>query len=124
MKKLALLLIFGIFACTLQAQEAKAGIKFVKDTIDYGTIVKGSEGTRIFKFTNTGNAPLIINSVKSSCGCTVPKRPTEAVLPGKEGEIQVHYDTNRVGPFYKTTTVSSNAAESIKVLIIKGTVTQ
>jgi hypothetical protein len=124
MKKIALLFVFGIFACTLQAQEANANIKFVKDTIDYGTITQGSDGTRIFKFTNTGSIPLVINSVQSSCGCTVPKRPTEPILQGKEGEIQVHYDTNRVGPFYKTISVRSNAIESLKTLIIKGTVTQ
>lgn len=124
MKKLALLIGVGLFALSVQAQDAKAGIQFEKDTIDYGTIAKGSEGTRVFKFTNTGDAPLVINSVQSSCGCTVPKKPTEPVLPGKIGEIQVHYDTNRVGPFYKTTTVRSNAVESVKTLIIKGTVSQ
>ncbi len=65
-------------------------------TIDYGTIEKGADGVRIFEFTNTGDAPLIISKVNSSCGCTVPKKPEGPIIPGETGEIQVKYDTKRV----------------------------
>ncbi|WNH08998.1 DUF1573 domain-containing protein [Thalassobellus suaedae] len=49
-----------------------AKIKFETETIDYGTIENNSDGNREFKFTNTGNAPLVITNAKGSCGCTVP----------------------------------------------------
>src|SRR5947207_2307741 len=72
--------------------------KWESTTIDYGTVTKGDENgaTRLFKFTNTGKSPLIISGCHGSCGCTVPTCPTEPVLPGKSGEIKVHYDINRV----------------------------
>lgn len=122
MKKLIAIAIF-VFAgfTTAQAQKV-AKIEFKSETIDYGEIKKGSDGVRVFEFTNTGDAPLIIEDVKSSCGCTVPKKPEEPVLPGETGKIEVKYDTKRVGPIRKTVTVYSNAEESVKALKIKGTV--
>ena len=99
-----------------------AKIKFKTDTVDYGTIEKGADGLRIFEFTNTGDAPLIVSKVTSSCGCTVPKWSQEPILPGKTGEIQVKYDTNRVNPIRKTITVISNADTPTVALKIKGEV--
>ena len=104
-----------------QAQKV-AKMEFKSETIDYGEIKKGSDGVRVFEFTNTGDAPLVIEDVKSSCGCTVPKKPEEPIMPGKTGQIEVKYDTKRVGPIRKTVTVYSNAEESVKALKIKGTV--
>ena len=105
---------------SLTAQETTAKIIFKSETVDYGEIEKGADGVRVFEFTNTGNAPLIISKVSSSCGCTIPKKPEEPIMPGKTGEIQVKYDTNRVGPIRKAITVISNADTPTKVLKIKG----
>lgn len=90
--------------------------------MDYGSIAKGSDGVRVFEFTNTGDAPLIISDVKSSCGCTVPKKPDGPIAPGATSSIEVKYDTNRVGPIRKTVTVYSNASEPMVALKIKGEV--
>lgn len=95
-------------------------ITFDEETIDYGTLDKGANGVRHFKFTNTGKTPLIIYSCKGSCGCTVPKCPTEPINPGETGDIEVKYDTNRPGPFNKTVTVKSNAKNATVYLKIKG----
>ena len=91
-------------------------------TIDYGTIAVNSDGIRVFEFTNTGDAPLIITEVSSSCGCTIPKKPEAPILPGKTGEIQVKYNTALVGPIRKAVTVKSNAETPTKILTIKGMV--
>ncbi len=120
MKKIVLVLFVGLLGLSLTAQDKAAKIEFKAETVDYGTIEKGSDGIRVFEFTNTGDAPLIISKVSSSCGCTIPKKPEEPVLPGKTGEIQVKYDTNRVGPIRKAITVISNADTPTKVLKIKG----
>jgi hypothetical protein len=101
---------------------AQAEITFETDVIDYGTIEKGDDGVREFKFTNTGSSPLFIDQVRSSCGCTIPKKPTDSIMPGVEEVIEVKYDTNRVGPIRKTVTVSSNAVTPVVALQIKGTV--
>jgi hypothetical protein len=118
MKKIVLVLVIGLLGITLNAQSAK--IEFKSDTVDYGVIQKGEDGVRVFEFTNTGDAPLIISKVSSSCGCTIPKKPTEPILPGKKGEIEVKYDTKRVGPIRKAVTVISNAETPTVVLKIKG----
>lgn len=119
MKKLVLV---AVIAFVSFAANAQAKIQFKSDTVDYGKIEKGSDGVRVFEFTNTGDAPLIVTNVKSSCGCTVPKKPEGPIAAGATGIIEVKYDTNRVGPIRKTVTVYSNADEPIKALKIKGEV--
>ena len=108
MKKL--LFIAALIANTAMFAQAGAKIEFLNDTtIDYGTVSKDSDsGVRTFEFKNTGNAPLIITNVQSTCGCTVPSKPTEPILPGKTGKIDVKYNMNP-GPIRKTITVESNA---------------
>jgi len=120
MKNLALILFVSVMSFGAFAQNKVAKIEFKTDVIDYGTIEKGSNGVRIFEFTNTGDAPLIISNVKSTCGCTVPKKPDGPIMPGKTGEISVKYDTNRVNPIRKTITVTSNAETPTVALKIKG----
>lgn len=123
MKHLVAILFIGLIGFSVSAQEKVAKIEFKTDVIDYGTIEKGADGVRIFEFTNTGDAPLIIIKVKSSCGCTVPSWPKEPIMSGETGIIEVKYDTNRVMPIRKTITVSTNAANSPTIALkIKGLV--
>lgn len=122
MKQLITILFIGLISFSVNAQEKVAKIEFKTETIDYGTIEKGADGVRVFEFTNTGDAPLIVSKVTSSCGCTVPKWSKEAILPGESGEIQVKYDTKRVNPIRKTITVISNAETPTVALKIKGLV--
>ncbi|MFD1614655.1 DUF1573 domain-containing protein [Gelatiniphilus marinus] len=122
MKQLITILFIGLIGFSLNAQDKVAKIEFKTETIDYGTINKGADGTRVFEFTNTGNAPLIISKVSSTCGCTIPKKPEGPILPGKTGKIEVKYDTKRVMPIRKTITVISNAERPTVALKIKGLV--
>lgn len=126
MKKLLFYIILCGFSFAVQAQSgAKIVFKAADNTIDYGNISKESDnGIRTFEFTNTGDAPLIIKDVKSTCGCTVPTKPTEPILPGKTGKIEVKYNMNP-GPIRKTITVESNAVNvegGLVALKIKGLV--
>ncbi len=130
MKKVILVLFVGFFALSINAQteeEIKKDFKgpifqFENEVIDYGEIAQNSDGNRVFKFKNIGKSPLIITSIKASCGCTVPTKPEEPIMPGEIGEVKVKYATNRVGPFAKSITINSNAFISKKVLRIKGRV--
>lgn len=119
-----LVLFIAFFGYTLvHSQEMKPEISFEKTVIDYGTVNKGDNGVREFVFKNSGNAPLIISNVKSTCGCTIPKKPEKPILPGESEKIQVKYDTKRVGFIRKSITVTSNAASSpTTILKIKGQV--
>ncbi|MEY4902647.1 MAG: hypothetical protein RLZZ292_462 [Bacteroidota bacterium] len=96
--------------------------EFIATEIDYGTITKGGEPLRKFKFKNVGTEPLIIKDAKGSCGCTVPSYSKEPVAPGATSEIEVRYDTQRVGPFSKSVTLTTNEANETRVLSIKGEV--
>ena len=76
-----------------------------------------------FHFTNTGNMPLIITEVGSSCGCTVGDYPHEPVAPGKKGDIKVTYDSKGHHGFQsRSLTVMSNTNPAKTILRIKGTV--
>lgn len=121
-----LALFIALFSLTLvHSQEKKPEISFEKTVIDYGTVNKGDNGVREFIFRNSGNAPLIISNVKSTCGCTIPKKPEKPILPGESEKIQVKYDTKRVGFIRKSITVTSNAASSpTTILKIKGQVVE
>lgn len=122
MKKLIAIAVFVLAGVGVANAQNTAKMEFKTETIDYGEIKKGSDGVRVFEFTNTGNAPLVIENVTSSCGCTIPKKPEEAIMPGETGEIEVKYDTKRVGPIRKTVTVYSNSDVPTKALKIKGKV--
>lgn len=124
MKKILSLFAVIMFAVSAMAQTGPK-IEFKEETIDYGTVTKGEDnGLRVFEFKNIGDAPLIINDVKSSCGCTVPTKPQEPIMPGKTGKIEVQYNMNP-GPISKTITVQSNAVNKDSGIIplrIKGNV--
>jgi hypothetical protein len=124
MKKILVLLsLFLVSSFNGFSQSEGPNIEFESTVVDYGEILKGSNGIRVFTFTNTGDSPLEISKVYSSCGCTIPKKPEAPIAPGEKGEIQVKYDTNRLGPIRKTITVNSNdTATPIVSLKIKGKV--
>ena len=100
-------------------------IEFKEETINYGEVEKGKDdGIRVFEFTNTGDAALIIKNAKSSCGCTVPEWPKEPIAPGAKSQIKVQYNMNP-GPISKTITIESNAINKPNGMVplrIKGTV--
>ncbi|MEX6626795.1 DUF1573 domain-containing protein [Tenacibaculum pacificus] len=114
MKTILTLSAVFLMALSVNAQE----FKFVTESIDYGKITQGSEKNRVFEFTNIGDAPLIIKQVVSTCGCAVPKKPENPIMPGEKGKIAVSYDTNRIGGFSKMFTIVSNAKS--KRIKIKG----
>jgi len=124
MKKVLAILAFALVGTFYASAQAVNGpvMTFENTTIDYGTIDKGSEPLRKFKFTNTGNEPLIIKTAKGSCGCTVPSYPKEPCMPGESNVIEVRYDTNRPGAFTKTITITTNEATETRMLTIKGEV--
>ena len=133
MKKFALICLFASMAFGMaNAQNEKkdvpangAKIRFLETEHNYGTIQKGGDGNCVFTFTNTGDEPLILSSVRASCGCTTPKWTQKPVMPGKTGEIGVRYNTNNVGGFTKTVTITSNAVNEARVVVkIKGNVVQ
>ncbi|GLB49908.1 DUF1573 domain-containing protein [Neptunitalea lumnitzerae] len=96
-----------------------AEMKFEEKTFDFGKIERGQKQEHTFKFTNTGDVPLIVSKVKSSCGCTVPEKPTEPIQPGKEGEIKVTYNGSGKGQVTKTITITANTESGTERVSIR-----
>lgn len=124
MKTYTLLFGFFLFIFTsLSAQIATPEITFEKKVHDFGKVQQYGNATVEFKFTNTGNQPLIISNAEGSCGCTVPTWPQHPIAPGQTGVIVVKYDSKRVGPFKKSVKIMSNAKNNPVVeLRIQGTI--
>lgn len=110
MKKSILLITLALTSVFCYAQNVpKIEFKAVENTIDYGTISKkDNNGIITIEFTNTGNAPLLINNVLSTPNFSIALKPTEAILPGKKGKIVLKHNMTS-GPIRKTIIVESNA---------------
>ncbi len=120
MKKIFSIAAFFILIVTVSFAQQGPIATFTSTEVNYGTIEKGANPLRVFEFKNTGKEPLIIKNAKGSCGCTVPTYPKEPIMPGQVSKIEVRYDTQRVGPFTKTITLTTNEANETRVLVIKG----
>ena len=94
------------------------------DEYDFGDINElGGAVSHRFEYTNTGNRPLIIHSVKTSCGCTSPDWSKQPVAPQKKGYIDVTFDPrDRAGSFTKSIIIKSNASKDDIILYISGEV--
>lgn len=96
---------------------------FAETEFDYGVVDQGEKVNHIYKFTNTGNEPLIISNAKGSCGCTVPSWPKEPIPVGGTGEIQVQFDSKgKKGKQSKRVTITANTEPAQSFLTIKGEV--
>lgn len=95
-------------------------ITFEETEFDFGNIAKGTNVEHVFKFTNTGDAPLVITNAASSCGCTVPTYPkNETIAPGESSEMLVKFNGSGNGQVTKTVTVSANTESGKEQIKIK-----
>ncbi|MCC5932005.1 MAG: DUF1573 domain-containing protein [Cyclobacteriaceae bacterium] len=114
MKNILLLFLFRLLLPVemvhAQAQANVPDISFETDSHEFGDIFQGDKVQHTFSFTNNGNAPLVLNGVLTTCGCTAPVWTKEPVLPGEEGKITIVFNSaGRVGWQNKIITVRSNA---------------
>jgi hypothetical protein len=92
---------------------------FAEDKHDFGRITQGEKVSFSFKFKNEGKSNLIISSAQGSCGCTVAQPPKEPIAPGKEGSIDVVFNSDgKAGKIDKTVTVLTNCEPNTKILTI------
>jgi hypothetical protein len=119
---ISILFFLTIVIVSAQAEKKYPKITFEETTINYGKITTESSGRRSFKFTNTGEVPLIIQKVKGSCGCVVLDYPKRPIMPNEKATIDIVYNVLKVGRISRTVTVTANTEKPIKVLKIKGRV--
>ncbi|MFY0607139.1 MAG: DUF1573 domain-containing protein [Cyclobacteriaceae bacterium] len=106
---------FGVIAQTATADTPQNGAKitFAESSYNFGDIMQGDRVTHTFAYENTGNEPLILSDVKTTCGCTVPSFDREPLAPGESAEITVNFNSRgKYGMQNKTITILSNAINS------------
>lgn len=128
-----------LFLLNLHAQDAKPllvadavaetkiidnGMRWDQTTHDFGTIPINEPKKATFEVTNSGDTPLLITDVKSSCGCTGASASEGPVLPGESTIVTATYNAKRAGAFRKTVKVKTNRSDSPIVLTVTGTVSE
>jgi len=92
-------------------------IQFEYTDFDFGFLYAGEKVVHKFRFTNVGDADLIITDVSATCGCTIPTYSKKPVKPGDEGFIEVEFDSSgRKGQQHKSVTVLANTQPNRVVL--------
>lgn len=110
---------------TADMAEKAPEITFEKSTHDFGNVFMGERVTYNFKFTNTGNSPLIIIGTRSGCGCTAGEYPKEPIAPGGEARINVTFNSaGRRGFQSESVRVITNATPQEHLLRITAQVIQ
>lgn len=105
-------------------------IQFTESVHEFGDITQGDKVAYTFEFTNTGDAPIVISNVQTTCGCTASSWPREPVLPGESSKIDVTFNSaNKIGHQNKVITIISNATnnpERVKIVtnVLKPAVTE
>ena len=118
-----ILIVSCVFTVSLHSEFGPtAVIKWEDITMDFGQIPHNKPIVVEFNFQNPGMMPLIITSVKPSCGCTIADFPKEPIPSGGAGIISITFDAKSSGHFSKTITVHSNTEEGITNLFIRGEV--
>jgi hypothetical protein len=135
MRKTAFILVGALCAIVAVAQTLTAAdytkalakletpiFDWVQTTFDFGKVKANKPVNHTFTFTNTGNGPLVISSVKASCGCTVAEYSKDPIPVNGEGFVKATYNAAAKGVFTKTVTINANTEEGTVVLTIKGEV--
>lgn len=101
---------------------AQSSIKFDAVKHNFGKIKKGVPVTVVFKYTNNGAKPAVIEMATAECGCTTPVYNPSPTLKGKTGTIQVTYNAQTPGVFKKRVSVKFAGEKEVLELIIEGEV--
>lgn len=125
LKRIMTITVFVSLGGLLCGAMAKSVIKYDKTSHDFGTFPEAKVMECVFTFTNTGDEPLVIQQVITTCGCTVAEYTKNPVQPGKQGKVRVKYNGKgkAKGKFKKAITIRSNATNSFTRIYITGDMT-
>jgi len=108
---------------SLVATMPSTTVQMLDSVYDFGKITEGANVEFNFRFKNTGNSPLVVSNAVASCGCTVPEKPEQPILPGEIGFLKVRFNSeNRVGMAHKTVTVTANVTPVFPEILVTGEV--
>ncbi|MDR2835382.1 MAG: DUF1573 domain-containing protein [Bacteroidales bacterium] len=125
MKRMLLMSLALIFSAMIFAQQTGPAISWTSNSHDFGVVTEdGGPQEWSFEFVNTGNEPLVLQSVKPSCGCTSADWSKEPIQPGQKGFVKASYNPKGrgTGRFNKSITVTTNETQPVSYLRIEGEV--
>ncbi len=122
LKATAVLTILIMISSLCRAQEHGAVLRLERDVIDFGAVEYNSVVTDSVKVCNDGDEPLVIKSVFTDCGCTVPSYSRNPIAPGECGIIAVRFISRGRSPgsFRKAVRIRSNAIHHNKIMFVAG----
>lgn len=115
-------LFFVAFASLSMTFKPKAVAWTNEKSYDFGSVELGSTTGTSFTFRNTSDQPVLLQTVRTTCGCTAAKWPEQPVAPGATGDIRIEYVAEHSGPFRKKIRVFFDAMRKPEILYIYGTV--
>ena len=116
-------MVFCAWAQDASTEPSGPVITFEEESHDFGDIYQGDKVEHVFNFTNSGNEPLIITNVQTTCGCTAPEWPRDPVVPGQTSSITVRFNsTGKSGKQNKVITIVSNATTPKNQVVITANV--
>lgn len=118
MRKLIIITVLYTIAVLSQAQQVGPNMSWDESTYNFGDVKEdGGKVSHKYVFTNTGNAPLVLTSVRPSCGCTSSDYTKQPVSPGDKGYVSASFDPRRrVGKNSKSITVTTNSKPANSIL--------
>lgn len=123
MKKIILIASTFVFSVAAMAQQKVDDvIKMNTEKHDFGKVKQGVPVTYFFEIKNTSDKPVVVENASASCGCTVPEKPTQPILPGKTDKLKVVYNAAAVGPINKDIYIKLAGIEQPKTVHITGEV--
>jgi hypothetical protein len=123
MKNLILLASAFVLTLAVSAQtKADDVIKMNTEKYEFGKIKQGVPVTYTFEIKNISNQPVVVESTTASCGCTMPEKPEQPIMPGETGKIKVQYNAAAVAPFTKDITIKLAGVDAPKIVSITGEV--
>ncbi|HOZ84883.1 MAG TPA: DUF1573 domain-containing protein [Niabella sp.] len=100
----------------------ESAIQMTKEKYEIGKIPQGEPYVFYMEFLNKTKKPLVVKNVMAGCGCTVPEKPTEPIMPGKLGKIKVSYSAPNVGPVNKDVEIYLAGFVEPKIIYFTGEV--
>ena len=113
---------FSILFCCASAMPPKAVTWTMDKKYDFGNIAFGSVHGTVFTFKNTSDTPVLLQTVRTTCGCTAAQWPEAPIAPGATGDIRIEYSADKSGRFSKKIKVFFDAMRKPEILRIEGMV--
>ena len=117
-KELYLNIIGGKRSATTGTKQTSASLS--ERDVQFGSFLMSERQERKVTLKNTGDAPLVIHGVDTSCGCTHVEYSQRPLRPGEETTLLIVYEADEAGHFHKTVDVYCNTADAPLRVVVTG----